>query len=810
METTFAKADGGYGYPESKRSQVTWTWQVHRCHALLRHPLRDPKRLETMARRWIEQASGSAQTAQALELLQRAGGTELALPLHPPPMLPLITWVGSPPLTELEAQLQVDRLLRRPTDRALLEAFLSVWRAPDGGYRYPPSLEEVWPKMLEDRDFVALPRPHGAPSPVGTTAAAVACFRHAGIPIPEPKQVLSRIMSLRDRDCGLYASGVPGHGEPALVHTWHALRAIQLLEGTPEDPGQTRKAICALRHVHGGFAPAPDEPASLDATWMALECLAIVGKLPQDLEGEAIVEATLAEPVIDEIQELKLYQAVIQMGPDVGTSVMLAQRIGADLLLLKSLKGDEEQRVKRARALVAAQGFALEVACAREEHRRAIGINGIGYATHCSDMLWTPPLALKDRSQYSSWQDLVDAWRTDRAAGARVLACSYRHRELLAPFYDASARGSGYDALMLSWAFVRDGNLVDAHPWLHRYVGRISAIGNHDAHGDPFHWLHRGLRTRTFFFARSPTFESFREAIDRGRTIAVAHGEDENVLFGHPHWVQRMREINPDLTQGRGERTSGMWIPKPLAYAVEKSTACEWPGLEEGFGLVVRAAVALTDDALPADVQVWVNDRPREVTWLPPLPTGQVALGVRLPDLPAGRYPVRVRVQSEEQGLLESTFHLRWTEPLTKSTSATLPSFGRQPTILRFDSIEDLPFVQNTSLTFGDLEGRVQLVCRRADFILGPIPPGAEVLRLVFAPGTTSRMRSISLDGVELDLDEEEIRDLHEQRYSLPSGHPREGYHTVTLRLRLPAWMESFDRVPSDAYLHELAFGERP
>jgi hypothetical protein len=53
--------------------------------------------------------------------------------------------------------------------------------------------------------------------------------------------------------------------------------------------------------------------------------------------------------------------------------------------------------------------------------------------------------------------------------------------------------------------------------------------------------------------------------------------------------------------------------------------------------------------------------------------------------------------------------------------------------------LADLPFVQNTSLTFGDLEGRVNLVARRADLVLGPIPNSATHLKMELEQGPRGR-----------------------------------------------------------------------
>jgi hypothetical protein len=120
--------------------------------------------------------------------------------------------------------------------------------------------------------------------------------------------------------------------------------------------------------------------------------------------------------------------------------------------------------------------------------------------------------------------------------------------------------------------------------------------------------------------------------------------------------------------------------------------------------------------------------------------------------------------------------------------------------------IADLPFVQNTSLTFGDLEGRFNLVTRRADLILGSIPEDATHVELHFRQGPKGRILDVYLDGAKLTGTDAMESSLHRMRYQIPKDQVRSGFHRITVRTDLPSWMESFDRAPSDLYLHQVAF----
>ena len=239
----------------------------------------------------------------------------------------------------------------------------------------------------------------------------------------------------------------------------------------------------------------------------------------------------------------------------------------------------------------------------REEHLRAWGVPGLGYATHCSDIAFDPAAGVGERGWYRSFTALARDWTKDRDRGALAFSCSHIHRELLAPVYERTGR-EGYDGIMGTWAFAPGGDVVREYPWLHRYVGRRTLIGNHDAHGDPFHWLHRGLRARTLFFARTADLAGFGDAVAHGRVVAVAHGDDgETTLWGLPHWTRRARAASAEWDVGRQasirRNERGIWLPDPLAFPIDATTARELPELREGHGVVIRAAGTLGDDALP-------------------------------------------------------------------------------------------------------------------------------------------------------------------------------------------------------------------
>ncbi|MAG55191.1 MAG: hypothetical protein CMJ83_02765 [Planctomycetes bacterium] len=718
------------------------------------------------------------------------------------PFLPLMTWVGSPPLEELEARVTADVMRGRKVDVAALKQMVGFWRGPDGGYRYPAGLGEIYPRILTNATtFTAPPRPHLGTSTCGAIAAAVACLTQVGVPVPRLDAVVLRLRALRSGGHWSQQRN-PLHDGTGLWATWNALRALSMLGVSSEAPDEIAAWLRTLRHRDGGFAHALDEPASLEATWLALECLRLIqrplGPMPSKPAAGRLPKANGANDA-----SLKPLQAVVQMGPDPAASVVLARRAGADLLLLKSLDHDEPALVARARRLAARlPGPKLEIACVREEHRSAWGVEGIGYVTHCSDAVFAPAVTLGQRGRHRTFDEILDAWKVNRLRGCVFFSCSYLNRELLAPAYDRSSRrfADGYDALMVGWAFARGGDLIRDYPWLHRYVGRMALIGNHDAHGDPLHWFHRGMRTRTLFFAKDASVASFQEAVRLGRTVAVVHGPVAPAYWGHPTWVEKAKARRADWDRGRPGFTPGEWLPAPFAAPIDASTQVEMPWVTRGFGILVRAAGRIADDAMPHEVTVRVGgeDEPRVPLRIVPADGKRPpALWAPLPDLKPGDHLVVVEAFGQT-----SRQTLRWVAPVAIATPPTMAP----PPALEFRGANELPWVSNTSLAPGDFEGSLRIVCNRADFALRA-SPGKSRLRVKWRGGKAAGPLQFFVDGASVGA-------------VTPNGSPGETSfdfdgataraHRVTLRTALPGWISSFDRPKSDLELLLLAVETRP
>lgn len=788
-----------YGPPDQTWADPTWTWRAVRILEIAgaSNPPND-----AAAREIAEWAPGTSWRRKVMHArLQKM----LGHPLTDRPSTPLLrpmSNVGSPPLADLESivELQVGSGAKIQAD--MLKMTLRLWRGRDGGWRWPATLDETYELLRARKLYTKIPEPPTAPSSMGATAAAVRCYRLAGLDVPEKARAVARIRAALT-EWGYYVQGTQDH-EPTshLWSTWHALRALNDLGAKPDVPELTVRWIRSLRHETGGFAHSATEPASLEATWLAMECLhalgATVGPLPErPLSGRL--------PPPGPSDGLRLFQAVVEMGPDPGTSAALAKRIGADLLLIKSLEHGEVGLARRAQAVAERLGGKkLHVACVREEHLRAWGVPGLGYATHCSDVCFDPADGVGERHWYRDFDGILNDWKIDRLKGSIVFSASHIHRELLAPAYDRIGALT-YDALMATWAFAPGGDVVREYPWLHRYVGRRSLIGNHDAHGDPFHWLHRGLRSRTLFFAKTGDQAGFVEAVHAGRTVAVAHTNTDDVtLWGHPHWTARARAARGSWDIGRRDGLlraddRGVWLPAPVAFPIDASTHAELPDLPAGHGIVVRAARVLGDDALPDEVTLTVDERPVPLSLVHADHDGPPALWAALPTLSRGAHDVRVTAFGRS-----TSTRLDWGAPIEK-VAPRRPA--EPPRALRFEGAADVPWVRG-ALSRDDFAGSVRIGAARTDFIVGSgSRPGHVRIRWTGGDGIgVVRLALDAVTKVEITPDGRP----GEVTIPVPGELVARRSHRIIVRTKLRGWTLPMAPAHSDLRFVEVAWESEP
>ena len=756
------KADGAYGAPGQIASEERWTWWAVQSHGFQALDVPHPDRLAAALRAFSPGGPELEAKALAREETRRVLGlSPLANPDLPPlgaVLPPPANWLGSLPLAGLETGARLRGMLTgRPSDAEVAAAYLAWWRGKDGGYGYPIPLDAAFDEV----------RAAGIPadSTLCATAAAVGTLMALGLPVPEPEAVVSFVKGRQRRD-GSWRNGPTEEGPGDLTATWGALRTLVMLGVIPPRIPETYDWIAARRHASGGFAFHPDEPASLEATQLALACLMVLGApLPP-----VSTEATLPEP--QDPGDLKLFR------------------------------------------IAAAQGFDLHSAPVREEHRRAWGIPGIGFATHCSDVTWETEQPVGDRDCYTSFEGISGAWQPDQARGALVGSCSYQHPPLLTPAYDRSARGGGYDLLMATWAFAEDGDLLRDRPWLQRYVGRIPVFGNHDAHGDPYHWLHRGLRARTLFFAATPDLAGFREAVRGGRVVAVAHGPGRTAFYGHPYWVARAKSERKHWDLGRVEGEE-VWLPEPVVVVIDDVSATELPHFEAGRAVLVRAAARLGDDALPSEVELRIDGKRVPLQVVPPDMRSSPGLWAPLPSLAAGRHAVEVfwdPTGEERDGrplfARSRRQELAWGAPVDAESERHPMPIPPAPSELGFDGLKDVLFAR-TAIGTEEFQGSLGIASSRADFFLTPAGGVPQDLVLESRGGFPDVGIRIWINGTPLDPVELPAPEIRTLRLAVPPDALILGTNRITLRTDLPAWVPSFT-VPKSAFsLERIAFEPR-
>ncbi len=741
------KSDALYGAPNNDVSDERWTWRAVRSLHLAGATPTTPRR-----------SAASAEGPSSAPLLPSLNG-----------------WMGSDPLSNLESAVARHLETGIAFDRESVVEHVARWRSSSGGYGFPVPLSVCLDFAQGVRKQVEPPPQDGDHrATIGATAAAVAILRALGSEVPDVDGVDGVVhaiaeLQVEDGTWRPYAGADPG-----LFATYDAVRALTLLDRPVPRRDRLLARLARHRHVSGGFAHAVDEPASLEATWLVLECLDRLGARVPPI-GRSSMDGEL--PPANDPGDLELWQAAVEMGPQPATTVELARRCGIDLLLVKA--NADVERALSTRGIAEARGYSLDVACGREEYYRAWGCEGVGYATHCSDVLFPPEVELAEIGVYREFSGLVDAWRPARERGALVLSCSYLNRELLAPVYDLAARSpESYDGIMGTWAFTRDGDHIRENPWLHRYVGRVPMMGNHDAHGgDSFHWLHYGLRSRTLFFAERGDLQGLREAVGRRSVVAVAHAGERLVLYGHPHWVARARAERKSWDLGRS-RVRGPGIPDPVVVPIDAASGEEFPFLAEGYGILVRAAARPWDDAFPAEVDCTV-DGVRHALHMAPVTVDCIpALWTPLLHLQPGDHEIIV----EAFGRTTRT-RVRFGAPVRERV---VPDYSAVvPGELRFPGNEakDFVVVRPKPLWW---DGPLYIWSNRADFLLSCSGAAAARLEVDHGGGDSETRATVFVNGREVGA---LVPGGRESRsFPVAASDLIDGVNWVSVRTNLAPW----------------------
>jgi len=410
--------------------------------------------------------------------------------------------------------------------------------------------------------FVDAYRTETPPDPsaahVVITYHAVMALQTLGLDVPRRDACIAFIQACQTPDGGFRWSPTQGaHSNQADAwYTWAAVRALDALGANkPREPDRCVAWINSLQNPDGGFGDRPGWDSRLYSTYYAVHALQI-------LTGDAnkgIVAKRLArtvETIPDGVYQI--FQAHLKSAPDLGGSqsdmVDEVQKMGLHLV------GAKTEDVTAARARAQEKGYRLEVLANPENYSHKLHWLGGDPADHVSNWL-IPPRMTSDESR--QWAQAHTAGRTGPPWDAfkeQVIRPALKLGTVFYPELDFSMTNAymvyddgldgqpGYNAFLAAlgwpaWDWIRQT------PYRERWVGKLPALADGDAHGDLAKWRSRPEKQRVLYLAASHELEHFLDACRHGRTVCVIRDPREPqgaVLYGAPpavayvkrHWAQ--------------------------------------------------------------------------------------------------------------------------------------------------------------------------------------------------------------------------------------------------------------------------------
>jgi len=394
------------------------------------------------------------------------------------------------------------------------EAFLDARQVEEGGFVDAYRLE---------------PPPTESDAHLIITCHAVTTYHALGLPVPDAEACARWIRSCQTPAGGFRwsASRDDFSNQPDAWYTWAAVRALKVLGSQPERVDACIDWLNALQNPDGGFGDRPGWNSRLYSTYYAVHALEL-------LTGDAktaIRRKTVSRPalVIPE-GKYSIYQAHLKAPAVAGESqrAMVEQVRRMRLHLI----GAKTTDVSEARRHVEAQGYALEVVACPEIYPHRLHWLGGHPADHVSNWLIPPDLSEHDQNVFSAAD----------AAGKRGLPWSRFKHEVIGPVravgtlfypeldysmvnsymvYDDGLEGRpGFNAIIAAlgwpaWDWVRH------FPYRERWIGKLPAVADGDAHGDVAKWRDRLEKQRILYIAQRHDLRHFLDALRRGRSVCV-------------------------------------------------------------------------------------------------------------------------------------------------------------------------------------------------------------------------------------------------------------------------------------------------
>ena len=381
------------------------------------------------------------------------------------------------------------------------------------------------------------------------THHAVMTLKRLEQAVPGNKSCIAWIRSCQDASGGFRWSPTreDHSNKPDVWYTWAAVRALDVLGSAPADAKGCIQWLNSLQNADGGFGDRPGWNSRIYSTYYAVEALHMLAGDAR--KGIARKTVSCIETVIPE-GKYRIFQAHLK-SPAVSNESQseMVEQVRAMRLHLVGAKTDD---VNEARSYIGKHGYDLDVlACPENYGHKMLWIGGYP-ADHISNWLIPPGMSEQEHASFLSADE----------AGKRQLPWSSFKREVIFPMlemgtlfypeldysmvnaymaYDDGLDGRpGFNAFIAAlgwpaWDWVRH------FPYRERWVGKLPALADGDAHGDVAEWRGRLGKQRILYFAQEHDLPHFLDALKDGRSVCVIRDESTSskvVYYGSPATVE--------------------------------------------------------------------------------------------------------------------------------------------------------------------------------------------------------------------------------------------------------------------------------
>ena len=588
------RSDGGYGWPDQDHSHLTPTHSVVGCYRLLGQELPDKAQVADYVRthhpmrlKKLEQEHREFEFQQIQSLIwlgEDASSFHQQVSGWTRPVVYMKQYeqhgypVFGPQLTAFTCR----KLLGMPLEdlQAEFVPYLLSRRRPNGSFNNTPAAD-------------------GGDGHVLNTWWGLQAMEILGRAAELKEQTAKWLQSCQLPNGGFtYQLNAPFSGIDDVAYTWAAARSLHLLAASPRNREGAIGYRKSLRNSDGGFGDRPGWDSNPRATYFALDALAALDALGEELSGPG-------RPPRQKVSipsSLKIFTAQIEAHGNGSPSdaVELARALHIHLW---GAKNANPKWIARAQEIADRTRTAVRFFVANEEYGTWVKVPGMGTYSHTSDIIapadsdFGAPLAQKGVASWPQFrQQRLDP--LNKARGHLIWQFG-ENEELTRLYLDDSLDRGGYAAI--STFHFGNPDFTNSEPFLQRYHGKIPFIALQDAHGkEPWWFSDMTTGLRTLFLATEPTYDAFLEALKRNWIVAVRH----DAVIGNQTWYHGGDDAVVDFVKDRQEQWR-WWdnpaIQRPMVslVAVRPEDEFEAGRRNDGVTLRVRCAWENTTQGLP-------------------------------------------------------------------------------------------------------------------------------------------------------------------------------------------------------------------